>query len=69
MSYLVRCEIICDSCEAAVVMRQTDSATEAEHILGGCLNELEQSGGVSVSGRKRTKHYCRECWEEKKKTP
>ena len=68
MSWLVRCEIICDACHAAVVMRQTDKAKEVVHnLLCDALGEFEAGGGTVVLRKKSLKHICRECSEAKQR--
>jgi hypothetical protein len=64
MSWLVRCEIICDGCYAAPVMRYTEKPEEVvNNMLCDALGELEAGGGTVVLRKRGSKHYCRECSE------
>jgi hypothetical protein len=66
MSYVIRCEIICDTCKASIVVRHTCKSTEALNIVRATKGDFEKAGGTQLlRGRYRASaHYCRECQDK-----
>ena len=63
MSYLIRCEIICDTCHASIVVRHSEKSSEAKDIVRNVRDDFEKAGGSQIlRGKYKTSaHYCREC--------
>lgn len=66
MSYVIRCEIVCDTCKASIAVRHTSRSSEAKNIVRNVRDDFEKMGGSqTLRGRFRTSgHYCRECQDK-----